>query len=75
MVCQGHSKKRSTPGENHQEVNSHSGNKDESIIMTKYKCAICNENNQLDQQGEKNVKNAKPGNTRPTRMNHHRCSI
>ena len=45
--------KRSTPGENHQEVNSHSGNKDESIIMTKYKCAICNENNQLDQQGKK----------------------
>ena len=52
-VCQGHSKKRSTPGENHQEVNSHSGNKDESIIMTKCKCAICNENNQLDQQGKK----------------------
>ena len=24
---------------------------------------------------EKNVKNAKPGNTRPTRMNHHRCPI
>ena len=53
MVCQGHSKKRSTPVENHQEVNSHSGNKDESIIMTKCKCAICNENNQLDQQGKK----------------------
>ena len=53
MVCQGHSKKRSTPGENHQEVNSPSGNKDESIIMTKYKCAVCYENNQLDQQGKK----------------------